>query len=118
VTVDVIVGGRWYSAPEPTGLAASAWDARLSEITEGAFPIASLVRRYPDGVFYRLWCVDPNFEERLPGLLRTYDARVPWGRGTLAELQVAFRKIVGYGLAAAGQDDAAWGGEPSGGVPS
>ncbi len=110
MTVEVIIGGQRYAVPEPTGLTASAWDARLSEITEGAFPIASLMRRYPDGVFYRLWCVDPDFEDRLAELLRTYNARVPWARGTPAELQVAFRKIVGYGLAAAGQDDVGWGG--------
>ncbi len=114
MTIDVIIGGRRYSVPEPTGLAASAWDVRLSEITEGAFPIASLMRRSPDYVFYKLWCVDHNFEERLPELLHTYDARVPWGRGTLAELQVAFRKIIGYGASAVGQDDVAWGGKREG----
>jgi hypothetical protein len=118
VTVDVIIGNQWYTVPEPTGLVASAWDARLSEITEGAFPIASLVRRSPAYVFYRLWEIDPDFEDRLAELLRTYDARVPWARGTAAELQVAFRKIVGYGLAAAGQDDVGWGGKPSSGVPA
>jgi hypothetical protein len=118
VTIDVIVGNRWYSVPEPTGLAASAWDVRLSEITDGRFPIASLIRRCSDAVFYRLWCVDPGFEHFLPGLLHAYAPAVPWERGTPAELRVAFRKIVGYGLAAAGQDDVAWGGEPSDGVPS
>ncbi len=110
MTVDVIIGGQRYSVPEPTGLAASAWDVRLSEITEGRFPIASEMRRCFEYVFYRLWEVDPDFEDRLAELLRTYNARVPWARGTPAELQVAFRKIVGYGLAAAGQDDVGWGG--------
>ncbi len=114
MTIDVIIGDRWYSAPEPTGLAASAWDVRLSEITEGRFPIASLMRRWPDYVFYKLWEVDPNFERNLPGLLHTYAPQVPWARATPAELIVAFRKIVGYGLAAAGQDDVAWGGKLEG----
>jgi hypothetical protein len=114
VTVEVIIGGQRYSVPEPTGLVASAWDARLSEITEGAFPIASEMRRSFTYVFYRLWEVNPDFEDRLAGLLRTYNARVPWGRGTPAERYVAFRKIIGYGLAAAGQDDVGWGGKREG----
>ena len=118
MTIEVIIGERIYEAPEPTGLAASAWDVRLSEITEGAFPIASEMRRWPAYVFYRLWEVNPDFEDRLAELLRTYAPQVPWARGTPAELMVAFRKIVGYGLAAAGQDDVAWGGEPADGVPS
>jgi hypothetical protein len=117
VTVDVIIGNKWYSVPEPTGLAASAWDARLSEITEGAFPIASEMRHEPEFALHRLRLVDPDFEDRLAELLRTYDARVPWARGTPAELIIAFRKIVGYGLAAAGQDDVAWGGVREG-VPA
>ncbi len=114
MTIDVIIGGRRYSVPEPTGLAASAWDVRLSEITEGAFPIASQMRHEPEFAFHKLRLVDPGFEDRLAGLLRTYDARVPWGRGTPAELRVAFRKIIGYGLAAVGQDDVAWGGTREG----
>ncbi len=115
MTIDlIIVGGRRYSVPEPTGLAASAWDVRLSEITEGRFPIASEMRHSPAYVFYRLWEVNPDFEDQLAELLRTYDARVPWARGTPAELYVAFRKIAGYGLAAAGQDDVAWGGTREG----
>jgi hypothetical protein len=114
VTVDVIIGQRWYEVPEPTGLVASAWDARLSEITEGRFPIASEMRRSFTYVFYRLWEVNPDFKRNLAELLRTYDARVPWGRGTPAELIVAFRKIIGYGLAAAGQDDVGWGGKLEG----
>jgi hypothetical protein len=114
VTIDVIIGGRWYSVPEPTGLAASAWDMRLSEITEGRFPIASEMRRCFEYVFYRLWEVNPDFERNLPDLLRTYAPAVPWARATPAELIVAFRKIVGYGLAAAGQDDVAWGGKLEG----
>ena len=117
MTVNVIIGQRWYAVPEPTGLAASAWDVRLSEITRGEFPIASLMRRWPDSVFYKLWCVDPDFERNLAGLLHAYDPRVPWARGTPAELRVAFRKIAGYGLAAAGQDDVAWGGVREG-VPA
>lgn len=110
MTVEVIVGGRRYEVPEPTGLAASSWDVLLSEITEGAFPIASEMRRCFEYVFYRLWEVNPDFERNLAGLLRAYAPAVPWARGTPAELYVAFRKIVGYGLAAAGQDDVAWGG--------
>ncbi len=114
MTVDVIIGDRWYAVSEPRGLAASAWDVRLSEITEGAFPIASQVRREPEFVFHQLRLVDPDFEDRLPELLRAYAPRVPWARGTPAELRVAFRKIVGYGLAAVGQDDVAWGGTRKG----
>lgn len=115
MTIDVIiVGGRRYSVPEPTGLAASSWDILLSEITEGRFPIASLMRRSPDYVFYKLWEVDPGFERRLAGILRTYAPAVPWARATRAELIVAFRKIVGYGAPAAGQDDVAWGGKREG----
>ncbi|MEE9234960.1 MAG: hypothetical protein V3U28_05955 [Candidatus Acidoferrales bacterium] len=114
MTIEVIIGERWYSAPEPTGLAASSWDMRLSEITEGRFPIASEMRRCSDYVFYRLWEVNPGFEDQLAELLRTYAPQVPWERGTPAELIVAFRKIVGYGLAAAGQDDVAWGGTREG----
>ncbi len=114
MTIDVIIGNRWYSVPEPTGLAASNWDLRLSEITEGRFPIASEMRHSPAYVFYRLWEVDPDFEDQLAGLLRAYAPQVPWERGTPAELYVAFRKIVGYGLAAAGQDDVGWGGKREG----
>ncbi len=114
MTVDVIIDGRGYSVPEPTGLTASAWDVRLSEITEGAFPLASELRHEVEFAFHKLRLVDPDFEDRLAELLRTYNARVPWARGTPAELQVAFQKIVGYGLAAAGQDDVAWGGRPPG----
>ncbi len=114
MTIEVIIGDRWYSAPEPRGLAASSWDMLLSEITEGKFPIASLMRRWPDSVFYKLWEVDPDFERRLAGILRTYAPTVPWARGNPAELRVAFRKIVGYGAPAAGQDDVAWGGKREG----
>ena len=110
----IVVGGRRYSVPEPTGLAASAWDVRLSEITEGRFPIASEMRHSAAYVFYRLWEVNPDFEDQLAELLRTYAPQVPWERGTPAELVVAFRKIVGYGLAAAGQDDVGWGGKLEG----
>ena len=117
MTVNVIIDNKWYSVPEPTGPTASAWDARLSEITEGAFPLASELRHEIELALHRLRLVEPDFEDRLAELLRTYDARVPWARGTPAELQVAFRKIVGYGLAAAGQDDVAWGGRPAG-VPA
>ena len=114
MTIDVIIGQRWYSAPEPTGLAASSWDMRLSEITEGRFPIASEMRHSPAYVFYRLWEVNPDFEDQLAELLHTYAPHVPWERGTPAELYVAFRKIIGYGLAAAGQDDVGWGGKREG----
>ena len=114
MTIEVIIGDRWYEVPEPRGLAASSWDMLLSEITEGKFPIASLMRRSPDFVFYKLSCVDPNFERRLAGILRTYAPAVPWARGTPAELRVAFRKFVGYGAPAAGQDDVAWGGKREG----
>ncbi len=117
MTIEVMIGNRWYKIPEPTGLAASAWDVRLSEITEGAFPIASEMRHEPEFALYKLRLVDPDFEDRLSGLLHTYDPRVPWARGTRAELIVAFRKIVGYGLAAAGQDDVGWGGVREG-VPA
>ncbi|MEE9234007.1 MAG: hypothetical protein V3U28_01025 [Candidatus Acidoferrales bacterium] len=114
MTIEVSIADRWYEVPEPTGLAASSWDMLLSEITEGKFPIASLMRRSPDYVFYKLWEVDPDFERRLAGILRTYAPTVPWARGNPAELRVAFRKIVGYGAPAAGQGDVAWGGKREG----
>ena len=114
MTIEVIIGDRMYEVPEPRGLAASSWDMRLSEITEGRFPIASEMRHSPAYVFYRLWEVNPDFEDQLAGLLHTYAPAVPWARATPAELIVAFRKIVGYGLAAAGQDDVAWGGTREG----
>ena len=114
MTIEVIIGDRMYEVPEPRGLAASSWDMRLSEITEGKFPIASEMRHSPAYVFYRLWEVNPDFEDQLAELLHTYAPQVPWARGTPAELYVAFRKIIGYGLAAAGQVDVGWGGKLEG----
>jgi len=82
VTIEVIIGQRRYSVPEPTGLAASNWDLRLSEITEGRFPIASEMRHSAAYVFYRLWEVNPDFEDQLAELLHeggTYPRYLPSG---------------------------------------
>ena len=103
--IEVIIGNRWYEVPEPRGLAASSWDMLLSEITEGEFPIASLMRRWPDLVFYKLWCVDPRFERRLAGILRTYAPHLPWAAAEPTQLVEAFRKILGWGYVPNWQDD-------------